>query len=679
MSKLELVQAWHTESPIEQTARMGHQDSGIFRMQLTPDDRYAVTLNYQYRELIVWDFATGQRVKRYDWRGYDKVHDLYLTPDGKYAVVLGETGGVVSIDPAQPNPGLVYKFMDDQGQTHQLLCWEYAIVSARSQRAISGNGRAARTWDFEKEYFTAELEIPTIHRDNDTWNPLHLKAISNDGKYGSGMFDFHLLIWDLENGKVLWHRDFSKQPPYQIIFTPDGEQVVLKFMSRLETWRWSTNQMDGPAFDAPAATSFHNLVFTPDWQTLITGADNGTIHIWDWPSGRLKQTLVGHRYSISCLAVSSDGEYLASASSDTTLRKWHLASGKQVFSTLRAGTKTKPLAIDPDGRYLISPYGCDGATLAIYDLASGTLQRTLQGHQGDINTIAFLSEGRLISASDDHTLRIWNLESGTCLQTLSGEHTDRVQAVVSIPDRNQVISAASDGRIITWDLSTSRPVRPLLSFAPPTSPTEQYMFIDRRGHFAVVNKANSEDKRNGTPILLDLESGRESELRTRLPGFRNGGGMLSPGGQWLVQTMPNQLMITNLASQQAIRYSINGRLGDLWCFSSDEQTLITTHELTKIVLIDLKSGAYRFPNIKPAKTEQGNHITALALSPDGRQGAIGVDNSIRVWELSSGEELAALDFGQNIYTLAFDPYNRYLLVGGNNTPLCCFELRGLID
>ena len=36
--------------------------------------------------------------------------------------------------------------------------------------------------------------------------------------------------------------------------------------------------------------------------------------------------------------------------------------------------------------------------------------------------VAVLSDGRVVSGSDDKTLKVWDLVSGQCLQTLSG-HT----------------------------------------------------------------------------------------------------------------------------------------------------------------------------------------------------------------------------------------------------------------
>ena len=39
-----------------------------------------------------------------------------------------------------------------------------------------------------------------------------------------------------------------------------------------------------------------------------------------------------------------------------------------------------------------------------------------------MNAVAVLSDGRVVSGSDDETLKVWDSVSGRCLQTLSG-HT----------------------------------------------------------------------------------------------------------------------------------------------------------------------------------------------------------------------------------------------------------------
>ena len=61
------------------------------------------------------------------------------------------------------------------------------------------------------------------------------------------------------------------------------------------------------------------------------------------PGIPLIRTLTGHSSSVNALALSSDGKYLVSGSSDTTLKVWDLATGKEIrISATRAARCLRP-------------------------------------------------------------------------------------------------------------------------------------------------------------------------------------------------------------------------------------------------------------------------------------------------------------------------------------------------
>ena len=67
------------------------------------------------------------------------------------------------------------------------------------------------------------------------------------------------------------------------------------------------------------------------------------------------------------------------------------------------------------------------------------LLAVLEGHSAGINGAQMLSDGRILSWSDDGTLRLWDINSGYPITILEG-HTGRIKGV-------QVLS---DGRILSW-------------------------------------------------------------------------------------------------------------------------------------------------------------------------------------------------------------------------------------
>ena len=63
----------------------------------------------------------------------------------------------------------------------------------------------------------------------------------------------------------------------------------------------------------------------------------------------------------------------------------------------------------------------------------------LEGHTADVNGALVLSDGRLLSWSDDKTLRLWDEQSGASLAVLKG-HTNWVNGALEL----------SDGRLLSW-------------------------------------------------------------------------------------------------------------------------------------------------------------------------------------------------------------------------------------
>jgi serine/threonine protein kinase len=57
---------------------------------------------------------------------------------------------------------------------------------------------------------------------------------------------------------------------------------------------------------------------------LISGSDDGTLRVWDPADGKLLNTVNAHKNLINSFALSPDGEWLVSVSSDRTVKMWRM-------------------------------------------------------------------------------------------------------------------------------------------------------------------------------------------------------------------------------------------------------------------------------------------------------------------------------------------------------------------
>jgi WD40 repeat protein len=113
---------------------------------------------------------------------------------------------------------------------------------------------------------------------------------------------------------------------------------------------------------------------------VVRGGADGTVRVWEAPSGQLLYTLVGHAGMIRGVALTADGRVLASGGGEGTVRLWKTAN-------------QQPLA-------------------------------TLHGHTGAVWGVALTKDGGLVASGGvDGTVRVWDAVSGACLRTLRADRS----------------------------------------------------------------------------------------------------------------------------------------------------------------------------------------------------------------------------------------------------------------
>ncbi|HEX6623924.1 MAG TPA: hypothetical protein VF064_09435, partial [Pyrinomonadaceae bacterium] len=83
----------------------------------------------------------------------------------------------------------------------------------------------------------------------------------------------------------------------------------------------------------------------------------------------------------------------------------------------------------------------------------------LEGHKGDVQTLAFSPDGRtLATGSVDQTVRLWNTFTHRLLATLEG-HVTPVLSVAFAPGGGQLATADREGKVKVWRAATDEDVK----------------------------------------------------------------------------------------------------------------------------------------------------------------------------------------------------------------------------
>lgn len=108
--------------------------------------------------------------------------------------------------------------------------------------------------------------------------------------------------------------------------------------------------------------------------------------------------------------------------------------------------------------------GIPGA-VELHSLDTRAVVRTLTGHKGNVNDLAFSADGSTLAAACGEPgvageVKIWNVADGKLLRTIDG-HADTIYAVAISPDGKTLATGSYDQRIKLWDLATGNELRTL--------------------------------------------------------------------------------------------------------------------------------------------------------------------------------------------------------------------------
>jgi len=213
----------------------------------------------------------------------------------------------------------------------------------------------------------------------------------------------------------------------------------------------ATNTLKAPS-EVVSSLALASTYFT-------TGNSNGTISVWNFPSGQLKTTLQGHTEAVNALGASADGKVLASGSDDKTVKIWNLETGALVRTLSGHSNAVSSVAVSPDGQFVAS--GSWDKTIKIWNPKTGELLRTLTGHSGLVNAVAISPDNKtLASGSKDGSIRLWNLASGQAIRTIGGKNL-AVLSLAFTPDGKSLAAGNSNGTVGLWNAGNGQLIRRL--------------------------------------------------------------------------------------------------------------------------------------------------------------------------------------------------------------------------
>ncbi len=240
---------------------------------------------------------------------------------------------------------------------------------------------------------------------------------------------------------------------YRASFSPDGKYAVTASGDHsAKVWNVKSGQM------LLNLTDHSTQVFCADFSAnsrmlVTTGGD--VAKVWHIPGGGLITTLSGHTMRVGSARFNASGTRVVTTSEDGSIKVWEIPSGR-LFRTIPITSEgwTYTAVFDPRGGSIA--VGGQSGLLGIWDVNNGHRIMALRGHRKALHQVRFNRTGTLlVSASADETARLWDVSSGRLIRTFTGHYFD--EADIS-PNEKYIITADNDGKAIIWNLKNGRKI-----------------------------------------------------------------------------------------------------------------------------------------------------------------------------------------------------------------------------
>jgi WD40 repeat protein len=322
-------------------------------------------------------------------------------------------------------------------------------------------------------------------------------------------------------------------------------------------------------------------------RSMVSNGREYTIKLYNREVGRdISSFTVETKTGFDIVVFSPDLKYVATDSPDNRVILWDINSGER-FKEFggREEASIRAVAFAPAKPYLVS--GDGKGVIKIWNIATEQLERTQQVGKL-INGITFSPDGRLLAiTTETNAVQVLDLETGRIFQPFSIPDGILSHAFFS-PDGNRLAVTAQDGKLFIWDVSTRR--------------------------------------------ILPLKINHSREISSL--AFSPDGKTLATGS--LDRTVKLWEMATGNPLQLIRGHGSKIKYVD---WSSDGKYLVTGASDGTVKIWDA------FPKILPLKPGQAvKSYYAAAFSPVDELIALGTtdDSHMKVWNLSTGEELSDL-------------------------------------
>ncbi|KAG4068090.1 hypothetical protein HA402_001515 [Bradysia odoriphaga] len=274
--------------------------------------------------------------------------------------------------------------------------------------------------------------------------------------YSTGAFYLH----ELPDVSLIHSLSISEYAIDTACFNPTGDWIALGAagLGQLLVWEWQSEQY--VMKQQGHASEMSCIAYSSDGQYIVTGGEDAKVKLWNVSSGFCFVTFHEHTSAVTAVEFSNSKRCVLSASLDGTVRAYDILRYRN-FRTFTSPRLVQfcSVAVDYSGEFVVAG-AQDVFEVYLWSMKFGRLLEILSGHEGPVTSLQFsptLASTTLVSGSWDKSIKIWNcVESSADHETI--DISADVTAIAFKPNGEEIAVAAINGNIQMFNVKTSQQV-----------------------------------------------------------------------------------------------------------------------------------------------------------------------------------------------------------------------------
>ncbi|KAI0350495.1 WD40 repeat-like protein [Trametes cingulata] len=312
------------------------------------------------------------------------------------------------------------------------------------------------------------------------------------------------------------------------------------------------------------------------------------------------------------------------------------------------------LAYSLDGRFLAS--GSEDTTVIVWHALEGAIKRRIPAHDDTVSALAFSPDGtRLASASEFGPVKLWMVDALQLEPTIMDD-TICVRSLAFTPDGSMLLGGASDGSFVAWnvgnserlDISQDRAVISFITFSP-------------EGRLMATGGTDE------TCNVWELDRLDAKEPKLVLEGHRGmvSSASFSPDGRRIVTGSDDCSCCIWSTETGNKLVNLHEHTGPVWsvCFSPDGSNVASGSSDATVKICDSWTGQTLI-----SLEGHDNLVNAVTYSPDGTYiASASSDNTVRLWNSKDGTcNTTYNEHSDNVISVQFSPDGTTLASGSHD-------------